>query len=54
MIRKIWILFFILFSFAFICDAKAISVIRDTETEELLLGYIRPIFKAAGLNPENA
>ena len=30
------------------------SVIRDTETEELLLGYIRPIFKAAGLNPENA
>lgn len=32
----------------------AFSVIRDTETEELLLGYVRPIFKAAGLNPDNA
>ena len=30
------------------------SVIRDTETEELLLGYIRQIFKAGGLDPENA
>ncbi|MBQ7413775.1 MAG: M48 family metalloprotease [Alphaproteobacteria bacterium] len=35
-------------------SAGAVSVIRDTETEELLLGYIRPIFTAAGLNPENA
>lgn len=50
--KKIWILLFVLF--AFVCDAKAMSVIRDTETEAFLLGYIRPIFKAAGLNPENA
>ena len=35
-------------------SAGAVSVIRDTETEALLLGYIRPIFTAAGLDPENA
>lgn len=35
-------------------SAWALSVIRDTETEELLLGYIRPIFEAGGLNPQNA
>ena len=46
--------------FAFLCvlmlsiSSGAVSVIRDTETEELLLGYIRKIFKAAGLPPENA
>ena len=32
----------------------AISVIRDTETEGVILTYIRQIFKAAGLNPNNA
>jgi len=34
--------------------SEAVSVIRDTETEDLLLGYIRKIFKVAGLPPENA
>ncbi|MBR4931737.1 MAG: M48 family metalloprotease [Alphaproteobacteria bacterium] len=34
--------------------AHAISVIRDTETEGVILTYIRQIFKAAGLNPNNA
>lgn len=33
---------------------NAISFIRDTETEEVILSYVRPIFKAAKLNPENA
>ncbi len=52
--KRLLILSFFIFCFAFALNAKAMSVIRDTETEELLLGYIRPIFKAAGLNPENA
>ncbi len=34
--------------------AEAINLIRDTETEEVLLGYVQPIFQAAGLNPDNA
>ncbi len=34
--------------------AHAISVIRDTEIESVLVSYIRQIFKVAGLNPENA
>lgn len=37
-----------------VSSAAALSVIRDTETENILLGYVRPIFKAAGLNPNNA
>jgi len=35
-------------------SAGAFSVIRDTEIETTLLAYIRPIFKAAGLNPLDA
>lgn len=42
----------------FVCfaslSAEALSVIRDTETEAVLLTYLRNIFKAAGLNPKNA
>ncbi len=34
--------------------AHAISVIRDTEVESVLTSYVRTIFKAAGLNPNNA
>lgn len=34
--------------------ARAVSVIRDSETEAGLLGLVRPIFQAAGLDPENA
>lgn len=33
---------------------QAMHFIRDTETEEVILNYVRPIFKAAKLNPENA
>ena len=33
---------------------QAVSIIRDTETEELLLGYVRSIFQAAGLDSDNA
>lgn len=34
--------------------AQAFSTIRDTEVENVLLGYIQKNFKAAGLNPQNA
>ncbi len=34
--------------------AQALNIIRDTEIEETLLSYVRPIFKAAGLNPDSA
>ncbi len=34
--------------------ANAVSVIRDTEVESVLTSYARKIFKAAGLNPNNA
>ena len=33
---------------------NAVSVIRDTEVESVLTSYTRMIFKAAGLNPNNA
>ena len=33
---------------------QAMSFIRDTETEDVVLSYVRPIFNAAGLNPDNA
>ncbi len=50
---------FLFLYLTFICigivkPTLALSVIRDTETENTLLGYVRPIFKAAGLNPNNA
>ncbi len=49
-------IFFILFLLLFVGakDTFALNLIRDTETEEALLGYIRPIFSAAGLDPKNA
>lgn len=34
--------------------ASALSIIRDTEVESVLLSYVQQIFKAAGLNPQNA
>lgn len=49
--------------FAFLClfliicpclKAHAISIIRDTEVENVLTNYVRLIFKEAGLNPDNA
>ncbi len=51
MIKKI-VLFACLFSAAF--PAAAFSVIRDTETESVLLGFVQAFFKAGGLNPDNA
>ena len=33
--------------------AQPISLIRDTEVEELLKDYSRPIFRAAGLEAQN-
>lgn len=50
----------ILYFFIFLCitfthiSAHAISVIRDTEIESVLVNYVRRIFNAAGLNPDNA
>ncbi|MDD3669607.1 MAG: M48 family metalloprotease [Alphaproteobacteria bacterium] len=38
----------------FSAPARALNIIRDTEIETTLLSYIRPIFKAAGLNPDSA
>lgn len=35
-------------------SVQAVSVIRDTEIESVLTDYVRHIFKAAGLNPNNA
>lgn len=39
---------------AFCGPVGAVSVIRDTEAETTLRGYVRDIFQAAGLEPENA
>ncbi|GHT97650.1 peptidase M48 [Alphaproteobacteria bacterium] len=36
------------------CTDESISVIRDAEIEETLAEMVKPIFKAAGLNPETA
>lgn len=48
-------LFCILFSFLyFIPCAHALSIVRDTEVESVLNGYVRKIFSAAGLDPANA
>ncbi|MBR5130770.1 MAG: M48 family metalloprotease [Alphaproteobacteria bacterium] len=44
----------ITFFFSATVFADNFSVIRDTEVENTLLRYIHPIFKAAGLNPQNA
>ena len=52
MLKKFCFVVFLLLSL--MSPAWAISVIRDTETESLLLGYIRSIFGAGGLNPQNA
>jgi len=35
-------------------SAHALSLIRDTEVEEAVLGWVQDIFKAANLEPENA
>ena len=47
-------IFLFIICFGLTSKAIAMSIIRDTETEELLIGYLRPIFKAAGLNAEDA
>ena len=48
--RTVLLLFFCFASLS----AQALSVIRDTEAEAVMLSYLRNIFKAAGLNPQNA
>lgn len=46
---------FLFLLFAFIAlPAAALNVIRDAETETVLLGYMKKAFTAAGLDPENA
>lgn len=52
--KQLWYFLFLFICLAFSSNTRAMSIIRDTETEELLLGYVRRIFKAAGLDPENA
>lgn len=46
------------FTFLFITllstNASAFSIIRDAETETVLMNYVRQSFKAAGLDPKNA
>ncbi|MBQ9738305.1 MAG: M48 family metalloprotease, partial [Alphaproteobacteria bacterium] len=46
------------FIFGFLCavnvHADNLSVIRDSEVEDVLTGMARRIFTAAGLNPQNA
>ncbi len=49
-LRAVILLFFCFASLS----AQALSVIRDTEAEAVMLSYLRNIFKAAGLNPQNA
>ncbi len=38
----------------YVCPSYALNVIRDTEIEEILTGYVQQIFKAAKLPKENA
>ena len=51
--KFLWILLWGLVLFLS-AGAKAVSIIRDTEAEDLLKGYVRRIFEAAGLDPDNA
>lgn len=49
--KKLTLFFMLCF---FTCHAWALNLIRDTEVEKTLTGYIQKIFKAANLPPENA
>lgn len=51
---KTFHLLFILLLIITTTTAHAVSIIRDTEVESVLTSYARMIFKAAGLNPNNA
>lgn len=54
MIKKIAVICLSLSVFLYTSSVYAISVIRDTEVESVVGTYLRQIFKAAGLNPDNA
>ena len=51
---KRFLIFILCFIFSISLHAENISVIRDTEIETLLNGYVKKIFKSCGLNPNNA
>lgn len=46
--------FIFLFITLLSANASAFSIIRDAETETVLMNYVRQSFQAAGLNPQNA
>ena len=54
MIKKIAVFCLTLVLLMYNSSAHAISVIRDTEIEAVIGTYLRQIFKAGGLNPDNA
>ena len=47
------ILLLLTLSVPFTTPAKAVGLIRDAETEELIRDYSRPILRAAGLSSQN-
>ncbi len=51
--RKLSILFFC-FVLLFNLPVKAVSIIRDAEIEEIVTGWVKSIFNAVNLPPENA
>lgn len=51
-ISKLFILFFLIIPQ--ICFAQSVSLIRDTEIENVLNSYAQKIFKSAHLDPKNA
>ena len=53
-LMRYFYLLFLIFSLLFQRPALALSVIRDTEIEDAVIGWVRSIFKAADLPPENA
>lgn len=54
MVRMIRYILIILFTTFLSLNASAFSVIRDAETEKVVLSYVQKIFQAANLPPENA
>lgn len=54
MIKKIAVFCLILVLLMYNSSIQAMSVIRDTEIESVIGTYLRQIFKAGGLNPDNA
>jgi predicted Zn-dependent protease len=47
-------LFLVLINLSAVADFKKGTVIRDAEIEKILKNYLDPLFKIAGLNPEEA